>query len=234
MYMCEPWGWSGSLPISRTFTLGRSWARATPPASPTRASASTPWMQFVIGSPPVASEVSADDEVSLVPIHLLLPLGQSPFQVADHRGLAGRQVAALADVAAQVEQQLDEHPVVEELPGAVADRLLLAGRAVDAPEERPRGLRLLAEQDGEQVDAVGWPVPRRPRPRPGQEGGGQVHGDAGLADHPAARQGARPAHQAGDADASLPQGLFVMEQRGIVGEVRRPAVVAAQHDQGVV
>src|SRR5262249_17169919 len=96
-----------------------------------------------------APRASVDDELLLVTVDVLLPLGKALFQVAHDLGIAERQVAPLGDVGGQFEQHFDVHAILHVLPVAVPDGLLLARGPVDAPEERACDFGLFAGEDGQ-------------------------------------------------------------------------------------
>ena len=83
--------------------------------------------------------------------------------------------------------------------------------------------------------------------RGGEDGGEDVHADAGFVDGFSALYARGPAHERGDADAAFPEGAFVPAQAtcvaagigevcavGPVARFARGAVVGLKEDAGVV
>jgi hypothetical protein len=108
------------------------------------------------------------------------------------------EVRALADVGFEVEEEVHRVAVVDVLPFAVANGLLLAIRAVDAPEEGAVDGLGIAGEERDEVDAV--------EPLFGGVLGGS--GEAGTTERAAARKVACKSMVMAICEVTLPLGSF--------------------------
>src|ERR1043165_4924182 len=95
---------------------------------------------------------SFHQKLTWLAIHLRLPRLHCAAQALHDVWLAINKIVPLRHVFIEIEQHLD--PVVlEVLPVALTHGFLFTAGAVNAPEQRALGSRLLAGQDRQQVDA---------------------------------------------------------------------------------
>lgn len=166
-------------------------------------------------------------------VHFCFPRLEFLFEIGSDLWVLVVEVDAFSRVFVEIEEEVHGAAVIDVLVLTVADDSGLSVGAIHAPEEGPLGDGFVPEEVRNEIDSVKGHVRRQFSARGFEEGGGEVHGDAGLRGLDAFGKDLGPTHEAGDADAALPERGFVVE-KGLVAGPALTAVVTGKDNQGVV